>query len=147
MDMLSPVGGVYQAGTLSGNPIAVSAGIATLRKIKDNPNLYESLQNLAQRLTNGLKNAAATHNIPLQVDYRGSMFGFFFNDRAVKNFDDAKRSDTAMFARFHQKMLDKGVYFACSQFESGFICSAMNEEMIDLVIAKAQEAFTEIVYE
>lgn len=147
MDTLSPVGGVYQAGTLSGNPIAVSAGIATLRKIKDNPNLYESLQNLAQRLTNGLKNAAATHNIPLQVDYRGSMFGFFFNDRAVKNFDDAKRSDTAMFARFHQKMLDKGVYFACSQFESGFICSAMNEEMIDLVIAKAQEAFTEIVYE
>ena len=81
------------------------------------------------------------------MDYRGSMFGFFFNDRAVKNFDDAKRSDTAMFARFHQKMLDKGVYFACSQFESGFICSAMNEEMIDLVIAKAQEAFTEIVYE
>ena len=75
------------------------------------------------------------------------MFGFFFNENVVKNFDDAKKSDTKMFAKFHQKMLEKGVYFACSQFETGFICSAMNKAMIDEVIAKANEAFNEIVYE
>lgn len=147
MDMLSPVGGVYQAGTLSGNPIAVSAGIATLCQIKANPALYENLEKLAKQLIEGLKNAAQSHKIPLQVDCRGSMFGFFFNENVVKNFDDAKKSDTAMFARFHQKMLQKGVYFACSQFETGFVCSAMNEEIIDEVIAKANDAFNEILYE
>lgn len=147
MDMLSPVGNVYQAGTLSGNPIAVSAGLATLCQIKANPTLYEDLENLAKRLTSGLKAAALAHNIPLQVDCRGSMFGFFFNDKQVKNFEHAKCSDVAMFAKFHQKMLEKGVYFACSQFETGFICSAMNEAMIDEVISKAQGAFTEIAYE
>ena len=147
MDMLSPVGGVYQAGTLSGNPIAVSAGIATLCQIKANPALYENLEKLAKQLIEGLKNAAQSHKIPLQVDYRGSMFGFFFNENVVKNFDDAKKSDTAMFARLPQKMLQKGVYFACSQFETGFVCSAMNEEIIDEVIAKANDAFNEILYE
>lgn len=147
MDMLSPVGGVYQAGTLSGNPIAVSAGLATLLQIKANPTLYEYLEVLAKRLIKGLKEAAQSYEIPLQVDCRGSMFGFFFNQKEVKNFDDAKCSDTAMFARFHQKMLDKGVYFACSQFETGFICSAMNEMIIDEVIMKAKAVFGEITHE
>ena len=147
MDMLSPVGGVYQAGTLSGNPIAVSAGLATLLQIKANPTLYEHLEVLAKRLIKGLKEAAQSYEIPLQVDCRGSMFGFFFNQKEVKNFDDAKCSNTAMFARFHQKMLDKGVYFACSQFETGFICSAMNEMIIDEVIMKAKAVFGEITHE
>ncbi len=147
MDMLSPVGGVYQAGTLSGNPIAVSAGLATLLQIKANPALYEHLEVLAKRLIKGLKEAAQSYEIPLQVDCRGSMFGFFFNQKEVKNFDDAKCSDTAMFAKFHQKMLDKGVYFACSQFETGFICSAMNEMIIDEVIMKAKAVFGEITHE
>ena len=147
MDMLSPVGGVYQAGTLSGNPIAVSAGLATLLQIKANPTLYEHLEVLAKRLIKGLKEAAQSYEIPLQVDCRGSMFGFFFNQKEVKNFDDAKCSDTAMFARFHQKMLDKVVYFACSQFETGFICSAMNEMIIDEVIMKAKAVFGEITHE
>lgn len=147
MDMLSPVGGVYQAGTLSGNPIAVSAGIATLSLIKSKPHLYDELESLAKTLTQGLKSAAQEYEIPLQVDYRGSMFGFFFNAGAVKNFDDAKKSDVAMYAKFHQKMLEKGVYFACSQFETGFICSAMNGAMIEEVIQKAEESFKEIHFE
>lgn len=147
MDMLSPVGSVYQAGTLSGNPIAVSAGIATLCQIKANPAIYQNLQNLAQKLTDGLKDAALAHNITLQTSYRGSMFGFFFNQKEVKNFDDAKCSDTAMFASFHQKMLQRGVYFACSQFESGFICTAMNESIIDEVIDKSKEVFAEIAHQ
>lgn len=147
MDMLSPIGGVYQAGTLSGNPIAVSAGIATLSLIKSKPNLYNDLESLAKTLVEGLKSAAQEYKIPLQVDYRGSMFGFFFHSEMVKNFDDAKKSDVAMYAKFHQKMLEKGVYFACSQFETGFICSAMNEAIIDEVIQKARESFKEIHFE
>lgn len=147
MDMLSPIGGVYQAGTLSGNPIAVSAGIATLSLIKSKPNLYNDLESLAKTLVEGLKAAAQEYKIPLQVDYRGSMFGFFFHSEMVKNFDDAKKSDVAMYAKFHQKMLEKGVYFACSQFETGFICSAMNEAMIDEVIQKARDSFKEIHFE
>ncbi|CAM3380307.1 glutamate-1-semialdehyde 2,1-aminomutase [Helicobacter labetoulli] len=147
MDMLSPIGGVYQAGTLSGNPIAVSAGIATLSLIKSKPNLYNDLESLAKTLVEGLKSVAQEYKIPLQVDYRGSMFGFFFHSEMVKNFDDAKKSDVAIYAKFHQKMLEKGVYFACSQFETGFICSAMNEAMIEEVIQKARESFKEIHFE
>lgn len=147
MDMLSPIGGVYQAGTLSGNPIAVSAGIATLSLIKSKSNLYNDLESLAKTLVEGLKATAQEYKIPLQVDYRGSMFGFFFHSEMVKNFDDAKKSDVAMYARFHQKMLEKGVYFACSQFETGFICSAMNEAIIDEVIQKARDSFKEIHFE
>lgn len=147
MDMLSPIGGVYQAGTLSGNPIAVSAGIATLSLLKSKPNLYSDLESLAKTLVEGLKSAAQEYKIPMQVDYRGSMFGFFFHSEAVKNFDDAKKSDVAMYAKFHQKMLEKGVYFACSQFETGFICSAMDNAIIDGVIQKARESFKEIYFE
>jgi len=144
MDLLSPQGSVYQAGTLSGNPIATAAGLASICKIKKTPNLYTRLEYLANRLTQGLKNAATSYNIPLQTSVRGSMFGFFFNDREVRNFDDAKMSDVAMFARFHKEMLKRGFYFACSQFESGFICAPMDEGVIDKTIEAAKEAFNAI---
>ena len=143
MDKLSPDGEIYQAGTLSGNPVAMSAGIASLKKLKSNPVIYEELEKLAARLTEGIKKAANKRGISLQIDVRGSMFGFFFNENPVKNFDDALKSDTQMFAKFHQAMLKQGVYFACSQYETGFICTVMNEEMIDEVIAKAEIAFDE----
>lgn len=144
MDMLSPEGAVYQAGTLSGNPIATAAGLATLIKIKAESNLYSRLESLAIRLTRGLKNAAEQYGFPMQTEVRGSMFGFFFNDNPVKNFKDALKSNTELFSKFHSAMLDQGVYFACSQFETGFICAPMNEEIIDSVIAKAFLAFDEI---
>ncbi|WP_033744738.1 glutamate-1-semialdehyde 2,1-aminomutase [Helicobacter pylori] len=145
MDLLSPIGGVYQAGTLSGNPLAVCAGLSTLYKIKRDKTLYARLNALAIRLTQGLKKSAQSYNIALQTLNRGSMFGFFFNENAVQDFDDALKSDTEMFAQFHQKMLFKGVYLACSSFETGFICEPMTEEMIDLVITKAEESFDEII--
>ncbi|MCE3037916.1 glutamate-1-semialdehyde 2,1-aminomutase [Helicobacter anatolicus] len=144
MKLLSPSGSVYQAGTLSGNPVAVSAGLAALCKIEQNPHIYQEMEKLALRLTEGLKKLAKENNIALQTCVRGSMFGFFFNEGVVKNFDDAKKSDTEMFARFHQAMLHKGVYFACSQFETGFICTPMNEEVIDKVLNRADEVFKEI---
>ncbi|MGN8375621.1 glutamate-1-semialdehyde 2,1-aminomutase [Helicobacter pylori] len=145
MNLLSPIGGVYQAGTLSGNPLAVCAGLSTLYKIKRDKTLYTRLNALAVRLTQGLKKSAQGYNIALQTLNMGSMFGFFFNENAVRDFDDALKSDTEMFAKFHQKMLFKGVYLACSSFETGFICEPMTEEMIDLAIVKADESFDEII--
>ncbi|KNE04802.1 glutamate-1-semialdehyde aminotransferase [Helicobacter pylori] len=145
MDLLSPIGGVYQAGTLSGNPLAVCAGLSALYKIKRDKTLYTRLNALAVRLTQGLKKSAQNYNIALETLNMGSMFGFFFNENAVRDFDDALKSDTEMFAKFHQKMLFKGVYLACSSFETGFICEPMTEEMIDLAVAKADESFDEII--
>lgn len=144
MDLLSPLGGVYQAGTLSGNPIAVSAGLATLAAIKQDKNLYAWLENLAKRLTSAMKTAAEANGFALQTCVRGSMFGFFFSKNPVKNFDDAKAADTALFARFHQKMLERGVYFAPSAFECGFICRAMDEGVIDSVAERVAAAFGEL---
>lgn len=141
MSLLSPCGGVYQAGTLSGNPVAVSAGLATLCKIDQNPQIYDAMEKLGIKLTQGLSSLANTYGIALQTCVRGSMFGFFFNEKEVKNFDDAKLSDLSLFAKFHQEMLHRGVYFACSQFETGFICTPMNEAVIDQVLNYVDEVF------
>ncbi len=144
MDCLSPEGAVYQAGTLSGNPVAMSAGIAAISKINSDPNLYARLEKLAIRLMDGFKEAAKSAGITIQTDVRGSMFGYFFIDHAVKNYDDALKSDTKLFAKFHQAMLRRGIYLAPSQFETGFICDAMSEADIDLAVNAAKEAFLEI---
>ena len=144
MDCLSPEGAVYQAGTLSGNPVAMSAGIAAISKINSDANLYARLEKLALKLMDGFKEAAKSAGITIQTEVRGSMFGYFFTDHAVKNYDDALKSDTKLFAKFHQAMLKRGIYLAPSQFETGFICDAMSEVDIDLAINAAKEAFLEI---
>ncbi|MDD3325243.1 MAG: glutamate-1-semialdehyde 2,1-aminomutase [Sulfurospirillaceae bacterium] len=144
MNMLSPEGPVYQAGTLSGNPVAMYAGMASLEKLIKHSFLYEEFEEKAKRLTQGLKDAAQEHGIPLQIGAIGSMFGFFFNANPVKNFDDALTSDTNMFAKFHQGMLERGFYFACSQFETGFICSEISDDIIDETIEAARKVFKEI---
>ncbi|WP_107708919.1 glutamate-1-semialdehyde 2,1-aminomutase [Campylobacter concisus] len=144
MDCLSPEGAVYQAGTLSGNPVAMSAGIAAISKINSDTNLYSRLEKLAKKLMDGFKEAAKSAGITIQTDVRGSMFGYFFIDHAVKNYDDALKSDTKLFAKFHQAMLKRGIYLAPSQFETGFVCDAMSEADIDLAVNAAKEAFLEI---
>ncbi|MCX6062176.1 MAG: glutamate-1-semialdehyde 2,1-aminomutase [Campylobacterales bacterium] len=144
MAHLSPEGGVYQAGTLSGNPVAMAAGLASIRKIKQNSRLYGILETRAKRLMQGFNDAAIKHNIGLQTDVRGSMFGFFFSDEPVHNFADALKSDTTRFARFHAAMLDGGFYFACSQFETGFICTAITDTMIEDTITAAENIFAEL---
>ncbi|MDR2081144.1 MAG: glutamate-1-semialdehyde 2,1-aminomutase [Campylobacteraceae bacterium] len=144
MSCLSPDGAVYQAGTLSGNPVAMSAGLANINKILKGKKLYERLNSLAKALMRGFKESASKEGVPLQVCVRGSMFGFFFNEKEVKNFDDALKSDTKRFAAFHKGMLERGFYFACSQFETGFICDAMNEKIIQKTINAAAEVFKEI---
>ena len=137
MAELSPEGPVYQAGTLSGNPVAMAAGITAVRKLKQHAKIYQVLEGRAKRLMQGFKTTAEKHNVALQTDVRGSMFGFFFNDKPVKNFDDASASDLERFAAFHAGMLERGFYFACSQFETGFICTAVTDEMIEQTIEAA----------
>ena len=144
MAQLSPEGPVYQAGTLSGNPVAMAAGLAAIGKLKKNAILFSILQKRAERLLEGMKEAALENGIALQTDVRGSMFGFFFNDKPVKNFDDALKSDTKCFAAFHAGMLEEGVYFACSQFETGFISTATTDEMIEKSILAAKKVMSRI---
>ena len=144
MSYLSPEGPVYQAGTLSGNPVAMAAGLASLKKLKNNPAIYVSLSQKAKKLMDGFDKAAASVGVPMATDVRGSMFGFFFSTKQVKNFDDALKNDTEMFAKFHQAMLGRGIYLACSSYETGFISTAITDEMIDETIKAAYETMQEI---
>jgi len=131
MAQLSPEGPVYQAGTLSGNPVAMAAGLAALTKLKKNARVMAVLEARARTLVDGMQRAAADLGITMQVDVRGSMFGFFFNENPVKNFADAANSDAQMFAKFHAGMLKEGFYFACSLYETGFISTATTDVMIE----------------
>ena len=140
MDMISPLGAVYQAGTLSGNPVAMAAGIASLSKIYASSGLYERLGELARRLTDGLCVIAQRRGIALQTACVGSMFGYFFADEEVRDYDGALRADTARFAKFHGEMIKRGVFLAPSQFETGFICATMNEAQIEFALNAADEA-------
>jgi len=139
MSNLSPEGKVYQAGTLSGNPVAMAAGLESLRKLKENPKIFDDLNKKALRLVNGLKEIAEKYNIPFQVDTRGSMFGFFFCEKAPKNFKDVGLCDFKRFATFHHEMLKKGFYFACSQYETGFVCTEITNEDIDACLDAADK--------
>ena len=140
MGHLSPDGAVYQAGTLSGNPVAMAAGLVSLRKLKANPEVYDELNAKALRLINGLKEVASSNNIGLQADARGSMFGFFFADKMPTNFNEVSSfCDFKRFATFHHEMLKRGFYFACSQYEAGFICTKITNDDIDACISAANE--------
>jgi glutamate-1-semialdehyde 2,1-aminomutase len=144
MGYLSPEGPVYQAGTLSGNPVAMAAGLASLRKLKSHPALYVTLGNRAKRLMKGFKDAADSVGIPLVTEVRGSMFGLFFSPDKITNFEEALKNDTAKFAKFHKGMLDHGIYLACSSFETGFISSETSDEMIEETIRVAYLVMQEI---
>lgn len=144
MAKLSPEGPVYQAGTLSGNPVAMAAGLAALRKLKANASVMQVLESRAKRLVEGMQKEALGCGIPMQIDVRGSMFGFFFNENPVKNFADACKSDEPLFAKFHAKMLAEGFYFACSLYETGFISTATTDAMIEETIKASAKVFREI---
>ena len=144
MDMLSPEGPVYQAGTLSGNPVAMAAGNAAVSKLKQNSRVIGVLEKRAQRLMEGMQEAASKYGIACQTTVRGSMFGFFFNDKPVENFDDAAKSDAELFAKFHAGMLDEGYYFACSLYETGFISTAITDEIVEETIEAFDKVFGEI---
>ncbi|MGJ0338178.1 glutamate-1-semialdehyde 2,1-aminomutase [Aliarcobacter cryaerophilus] len=139
MGHLSPEGKIYQAGTLSGNPVAMAAGLVSLKKLKKDPEIYDVLGKKAKRLVDGLKRVAIENEIPLQVNTRGSMFGFFFCEKEPKNFKEVGFCNFERFATFHREMLKRGFYFACSQYEAGFICTKITNKMIDDCIKAAGE--------
>jgi glutamate-1-semialdehyde 2,1-aminomutase len=139
MDQISPAGPIYQAGTLSGNPLAMAAGLATLQELRDDPP-YERLEMLSSRLAEGLDRAATDAKIPHVIQRAGSMLTLFFHDGPVQNYDDALRSDTRLFARFFWEMLARGVYLPCSQFEAAFVSAAHTEADIYQTIEAAREA-------
>jgi glutamate-1-semialdehyde 2,1-aminomutase len=134
MDRIAPAGPVYQAGTLSGNPVAVAAGLAMLRHLRAHPEVYERLDSRAARLCASAPNGITVNRV-------GSMFTFFFTDQPVTDWESAKTSDTAKFGRFFRGMLERGVYLAPSQFEAAFLSAAHSEEAIDATIAAARESF------
>jgi glutamate-1-semialdehyde 2,1-aminomutase len=144
MNQLSPDGPIYQAGTLSGNPVAMHAGLTSLRKLKGDKTIYNRLEAKAKKLTDGLKAEADKHNIDLQVGYIGSMFGFFFNSSMPTSIEEVNNCDFKRFAKFHQMMLERGFYFACSQYETGFISDVMSEDDIDNTIKNAGEVFSQL---
>lgn len=139
MDFVSPAGPVYQAGTLSGNPLAMAAGIATLRELRESPP-YAYLEGLGARLEEGLRRAARDAGVPHAAQRVGSMLTLFFHDGPVTNYETAKRSDTKLFGRFFWECLARGVYLPCSQFEAMFISAAHTTDDIDATIEVAGEA-------
>jgi glutamate-1-semialdehyde 2,1-aminomutase len=147
MAQLSPDGPVYQAGTLSGNPLAMAAGIATLRAVQNDATLYERLEVLSKLLCDGLHEVFDKHGVPHHSVYAGSMFCTFFTGAPVENLDGAMTSDTALYAKFFHAMLDLGVYLAPSQFETGFISTAHTTREIERTISAADDALNAIAEE
>ncbi len=141
MAHVAPLGGVYQAGTLSGNPLAVAAGLATLRALQD-PSAYRRLEALGARLQAGLQAAAGEAGVPLTVNRVGSMLTGFFTEGPVTDFASAKRSDTARYAKFFHAMLARGVFLAASQFEAAFVSLAHSEADIDSAAQAARQALS-----
>jgi glutamate-1-semialdehyde 2,1-aminomutase len=143
MDHMAPVGPVYQAGTLSGNPLAVEAGLATL-EILARPGTYKQLEKLAKKMADGLGEAAAKAGIPTYNTRVGSMMCMFFTEDRVNSYDDALRCNTGLYGRYFHKMLERGIYLAPSQFEAAFVSLAHTERDIEKTLAAARRSLREI---
>jgi len=144
MEHLAPLGPVYQAGTLSGNPIAMAAGKAMLEAISE-PGFYDDLTEKTQMLCEGLETLAKKHNIPLSTNQVGSMFGFFFSEEQnISRFAQVQKCDQDRFKKFYHGMLDEGVYLAPSSFEAGFVCSALTKADIEFTLQAADKVFAEL---
>ncbi len=140
MHLVAPAGNMYQAGTLSGNPLAMTAGIETLEILRQ-PGVFEGLEASSRMLSNAIAATAHQAGVPVTQNRAGSMFCTFFQADLVVDWDSASRSDTALFGRFFQGMLERGVYLAPSQFEAGFMSTAHDSEAIEMTIAAAEQAF------
>jgi len=143
MDQVAPLGPVYQAGTLAGNPLAMRAGIAALQQLTK-PGLYEEVTALAQRLASGLRAQVADAGIPAQINAIGPLATVFFTSEPVRNYTDAKRSDTKRYAQFFREMLDRGIFLAPSQFEATFVSMAHTSQDIDRTLAVTRESLQAI---
>ncbi|QDG54239.1 glutamate-1-semialdehyde-2,1-aminomutase [Persicimonas caeni] len=142
MSFVAPDGPVYQAGTLSGNPVAVAAGTAQLEQLDDS--VYEALEARGQQLQEGMQSIIDEHDYPLFQHRVGSMFSLFFSEGPIRDHEDVKKCDIPRFNKFFHAMLDRGVYLAPSQFEAGFLATAHTEAIIDEVLEKAEESLAEV---
>ncbi len=144
MDQVSPVGKVYQAGTLSGNPLAMAAGIATFRAMDATPDLYDVLEARGAQLEAGLAAAARAHGVTVTINRVGSMITVFFTDQPVTDLASASTTDTAQFARWFHGLLERGVYWPASAYEAAFLSYAHSEQAIDTMIAAARDSFADL---
>ena len=145
MDFIAPVGPVYQAGTLSGNPIAMAAGLASLTELSQG-NKHDQLTTATEKLAMGLKAAAERNGVSLSINYVGAMFGFFFtaDESPITTFEQATACDGELFKRFFHLMLDEGVYLAPSSFETGFLSTAHSDEIIEKTLVAADKCFAQL---
>lgn len=143
MEMVAPAGPMYQAGTLSGNPLAMTAGIETLKKLSQ-PGVHTELERKSQKLVDGIAAAAAKHGHGFQGGVAGGMFGWFFNEKPVSTFAEAATSDSEKFGRWHRMMIERGVYLAPSMYEAGFMSMSHTDEDIDKTIAIADEVLSQL---
>ena len=144
MDVVSPVGPVYQAGTLSGNPLAMAAGFTLLSELQNNPRHYDELEEKATYLMNGLKQVFSEHEIPIQINQVGSMISLFFTDKEVTDFSSANTTDKEGFKTFFHAMLKRGIYLPPSPFESLFLSNALTYNQLDDTIVAADDSLAEI---
>ena len=145
MDFIAPVGPVYQAGTLSGNPIAMAAGLAALNELSEG-NKHEQLSASTEKLAMGLKAAAERNGVSLSINYVGAMFGFFFTDsqEPITTYEQATNCDTDKFKHFFHLMLEEGIYLAPSAYETGFLSTAHSDEIIELTLVAADKCFAQL---
>lgn len=144
MDHVSPVGPVYQAGTLSGNPIAMAAGYAMLDYLRQHPAVYSELEQIGNTLVGGFQASFEKLGLFYTINHVGSMYTLFFTEQEVTDFESAKTSDTALFGKYFQAMLKRGIYLAPSQFESLFLSTALKEEQLEKILYANEEALKEI---
>jgi glutamate-1-semialdehyde 2,1-aminomutase len=147
MDCVSPAGPVYQAGTLSGNPVAMSAGLAMLHYLNQHPEIYTQLEDTGNKIVTGFRNNMQKLGVNFTINHIGSMFSIFFTEKPVIDFETAKSSDLQLFARYFQLMLSKGVYLAPSQFESLFLSTALTEKNIEAIIQANFESLQTMLHD
>jgi glutamate-1-semialdehyde 2,1-aminomutase len=143
MEMVAPAGPMYQAGTLSGNPLAMTAGVETLKKLRE-PGVYDELERKSQKLVDGVLAAGKTHGHDMTGGTAGGMFGWFFTKGPVKNFQEAAKSDGEKFGKWHRMMLERGVYLAPSMYEAGFMSTVHTDEDIEKTIAIADDVLSQL---
>ena len=142
MQLIAPAGPVYQAGTLSGNPLAMAAGCATLERL--NASTFEQLDYITNKLTTGMKQSAEASKIPLSTEAQGGMFGFFFSDTVVKNLNDVQNSNLSLFKQFHAAMLEAGIYWPPSPYEANFLSMTHDEGIIEKTLFEINKVFNQL---
>ena len=145
MDFVSPLGPVYQAGTLSGNPVAMAAGYAVLSYLNEYPEVYSQLDETGNKVVAGIRQSLNKLNLKYQINHSGSMYSLFFTENEVYDFESAKTANTSIFGKYFQAMLQRGVYLAPSQFESLFLSTALSEKDIQTIIESNEESLKEIL--